>query len=117
MRLKSELFVSALVRRVFSSGGFAAVEKKGAEEAGAIFIRQRFRDGTENLYGPAPQSFAEDDEIRAERRFETRLSGVDALESSRLLDRERHFDSDLWIVELETDDISGLLTLVDQPKK
>lgn len=77
MRLKSEIFVSALIRRVFSAGGFAAVEKKGAEEAGAIFIRQRLRDGRENLYGPAPQSFAEDEEVRAERRFETRLAGVE----------------------------------------
>lgn len=116
MRLKSEIFVSALIRRVFSAGGFAAVEKKGAEEAGAIFIRQRLRDGRENLYGPAPQSFAEDEEIRAERRFETRLAGVEGEESAALLERERRFDSDLWVVEIETDEIGTLLTLVDQPK-
>ena len=116
MRLKSEIFVSALIRRVFSAGGFAAVEKKGAEEAGAIFIRQRLRDGRENLYGPAPQSFAEDEEVRAERRFETRLAGVEGEESAALLERERRFDSDLWVVEIETDEIGTLLTLVDQPK-
>ncbi|CUW94160.1 DUF1491 family protein [Rhizobium pusense] len=117
MRLKSEMFVSALIRRVFAAGGFAAVEKKGAEEAGAIFVRQRLRDGRENLYGPAPQSFAEDEDIiRAERRFETRLAGVEGEESAALLERERRFDSDLWVVEIETDDIGTLLTLVDQPK-
>lgn len=117
MRLKSEIFVSALIRRVFAAGGFAAVEKKGAEEAGAIFVRQRLRDGRENLYGPAPQSFAEDEDIiRAERRFETRLAGVGGEESAALLERERRFDSDLWVVEIETDDIGTLLTLVDQPK-
>ncbi|WCK13804.1 DUF1491 family protein [Agrobacterium tumefaciens] len=116
MRLKSEIFVSALIRRVFSAGGFAAVEKKGAEGAGAIFIRQRLRDGRENLYGPAPQSFAEDEEVRAERRFETRLAGVEGEESAALLERERRFDSDLWVVEIETDEIGTLLTLVDQPK-
>ncbi|OAE38477.1 DUF1491 family protein [Agrobacterium tumefaciens] len=116
MRLKSEMFVSALIRRVFTAGGFAAVEKKGAEEAGAIFVRQRLRDGRENLYGPAPQSFADDKEIRAERRFETRLSGVEADESAALLEKERRFDSDLWVVEIETDEIGTLLTLVDQPR-
>ncbi|QTK79204.1 MULTISPECIES: DUF1491 family protein [Agrobacterium] len=116
MRLKSEMFVSALIRRVFTAGGFAAVEKKGAEEAGAIFVRQRLRDGRENLYGPAPQSFADDEEIRAERRFETRLSGVEADESAALLEKERRFDSDLWVVEIETDEIGTLLTLVDQPR-
>ncbi|MCZ7912784.1 DUF1491 family protein [Agrobacterium leguminum] len=116
MRLKSEMFVSALIRRVFAAGGFAAVEKKGAEEAGAIFIRQRLRDGRENLYGPAPQSFADDEDIRAERRFETRLAGADGEESAALLERERRFDSDLWVVEIETDEIGTLLTLIDQPK-
>ncbi|WP_454700437.1 DUF1491 family protein [Agrobacterium burrii] len=115
MRLKSEIFVSALIRRVFAAGGFAAIEKKGAEAAGAIFIRQRLRDGRENLYGPAPQSFADDEEIRAERRFETRLAGAEAEESAALLEKERRFDSDLWIVEIETDEIGTLLTLVDQP--
>ena len=35
MRLRADIYVSALVRRVFSAGDFAAVEKKGAEEAKA----------------------------------------------------------------------------------
>jgi hypothetical protein len=113
MRLKSEIFVSALLRRVFSSGGFAAIESRGADAAGAIFVRQRFRDGFESLYGPAPQSFSSDDEDRAERRFETRLSHVEASQIDALLVRERKFDSDLWIVELETDSIADLFTLVD----
>ena len=41
MRVTSEFFVSALIRRVFSSGGFAAVERRGATEAGAVFLRRR----------------------------------------------------------------------------
>ncbi len=49
MRLRSDIYVSALLRRVFAKGDFAAVERKGAEEAGAIFIRQHFRDGLETL--------------------------------------------------------------------
>jgi len=72
MRLRADIYVSALVRRVFSAGDFAAVEKKGAEEAGAIFIRQRFRDGLETLYAPAPQSFF-DEESSGDRLFEIRL--------------------------------------------
>ncbi len=52
MRLRSDIFVSALTRRLFARGDFAAVEHRGAEEAGAIFIRQRFRDGLETLYAP-----------------------------------------------------------------
>jgi hypothetical protein len=108
MRLKTEIFVSALVRRVFSAGGFAAVERKGADAAGAIFIRQRFRDGRENLYGPAPQSFFEEDEAMG-RLFEKRLVLAEAADVDALLKRESSFDSDLWIVELECDSVEGLL--------
>lgn len=112
MRLTSDFFVSALVRRVFSSGGFAAIEKRGADAAGAIFIRQRMRDGRENLYGPAPQSFADDEETRSERRFELRLALADSVETASLIEKERRFDSDLWLVELETETVEGLFTVV-----
>ncbi|WP_288429375.1 DUF1491 family protein [uncultured Agrobacterium sp.] len=112
MRLKSEIFVSALIRRVFAAGDFAAIERKGAVEAGAIFIRQRLRGGLENLYGPAPQSFSDDEEVRAERRFELRLEGAQAQDVESILEKERRFDSDLWVVELETDNVAELFTLV-----
>ena len=62
MRLRTDIFVAALMRRVFARGDFAAVEKKGAEEAGAVFVRQVFRDGTESLFAPAPQSVFDADD-------------------------------------------------------
>ncbi|XUY27484.1 DUF1491 family protein [Agrobacterium sp. rho-8.1] len=112
MRLKSEMFVSALIRRVFSAGDFAAVERKGADAAGAIFIRQRLRSGLENLYAPAPQSFSDDEEAGSQRRFEQRLSGAEAQDVEALLEKERRFDSDLWVLELETESVEGLLEIV-----
>ena len=109
MRLVTEFFVSALVRRVFSSGGFAAVERRGATEAGAIFIRQRFRDGLETLYGPAPQSvFAEGEQ---DRQFEIRAERCEAAQCDAVIAREARFDPDLWIVEIEVDDIAGLFAV------
>ena len=111
MRLRSDIYVSALVRRVFGMGGFAAVEHKGAEEAGAIFIRQRFRDGLENLYAPAPQNFfsGEDD---GSRKFETRLERAEPDAMRDALDRELRFDPDLWLVELEIDELGDLFPVV-----
>lgn len=109
MRVTTELYVSALVRRVFAGGGFAAVERHGAREAGAIFIRQRFRDGRETLYGPAPQSvFGEGDD---DRRFEIRAERGEATDCDAILARETRFDPDLWVVELETDDVGDLLPI------
>lgn len=107
MRVTSDLFVSALIRRTFSAGGFAAIERRGATQAGAIFIRQRFRDGLETLYGPAPQSFFEQGETD-DRRFEIRAERAEADATEAILARETKFDPDLWLVELEADDIAGL---------
>lgn len=110
MRLRSDIFVSALVRRLFARGDFAAVERKGEEHAGAIFIRQRFRDGLETLYGPAPQSLF-DEEESGMRLFEIRIERKDAQDIRATLDRELKFDLDLWIVELETDNIGDIVPL------
>ena len=102
MRLKSEIFVSALLRRIFADGGFAAVERKGEEAAGAIFITQRFRDGSMSLFAPAPQTAFDEGEERG-RKFEQRLGAADEAAVRDALQREIRFDPDLWVVEIETD--------------
>ena len=112
MRIRSDIFVSALTRRVFSAGGFAAVEHRGAEEACAVFIRQRYRDGTETLYAPAPQNVFDENEA-GERRFERRLDRVEPTAVDDLVAGERRFDRDLWVLELEVDAIDGLFVVVD----
>lgn len=108
MRLRTDIFVSALIRRVFARGDFAAVETKGAEEAGAVFVRQVFRDRSESLHAPAPQSFFEAEESGA-RLFETRLERVEANAVAEAIARERRFDSDLWVVSAEVEDLGDLI--------
>ena len=68
MRLKSAIWVAAYVRRCHGDGAFAAVRRRGAEEAGAIFIKLNRLDGTAELFGPAPQS-AFDDAHPSDRAF------------------------------------------------
>ncbi len=103
MRLKSNIWVSAYLRRCDVEGAFAAVRRKGAEEAGAIFIKISRLDGTATLYGPAPQSVF--DEGRAAERLFTVLAGAKepAAEADieAKLARELKFDPDIWIVEVE----------------
>lgn len=101
MRLTSEFFVSALIRRVFRDGGFAAVDRRGADAAGAVLIRCRHRDGTETLYGPAPQSLIA--ETADDRRFEIRIERGEADAIADVIARETKWDPDLWLVEIETD--------------
>lgn len=110
-RLTSEFFVSALTRRVFSSGGFAAVMRKGAAEAGAIFLVFRGRDGLCRLVGPAPQtgygsepgdSGTAGQEDGVGRRFSVVAEELDDQALEKRIEREARFDSDVWFVELDT---------------
>src|SRR5215467_3500780 len=75
MRLKSGIWVAAYVRRCDVEGVFAAVRRRGAEEAGAIFIKINRLDGTGALYGPAPQAVFE--EARPTRTMNIRSAGRD----------------------------------------
>ena len=56
MRLKSGIWVSAYLRRCQVEGAFAAIRRRGADEAGAIFIKLNRLDGTAELFTPAPQA-------------------------------------------------------------
>jgi hypothetical protein len=103
VRLKSGIWVSAYLRRCNIEGAFAAVRRRGAEEAGAVFIKINRLDGTGILYGPAAQSTF--DEARpADRMFTAMLRGdkpVPEADIEARLTREIRFDSDIWIVEVE----------------
>lgn len=90
----------------------AAVERHGADDAGAIFIRIRHRDGTESLAAPAPQTAFDDDHAGA-RLFEIRKTRVPEAEIAETLAREARFDPDLWVVEIETDSPENYLDLVE----
>ena len=102
MRVTSEIWISAAVRRAFSAGGFAAIARRGAAAAGAIMIVRRDRLGGAVLYGPAPQTFY--DEARPDdRQFVVLTSQDDAAVDARI-EREARFDPDLWVVEFELDE-------------
>jgi hypothetical protein len=102
MRLKSALWVAAYLRRCQVEGVAAVVRRRGAEEAGAIFVRIDRLDGTSDLFGPAPQS-AFDSAPGAARAFSASLAEQPASDASieSYLAREIKFDPDIWIVEVE----------------
>jgi hypothetical protein len=102
MRLKSALWVAAYLRRCQVEGVFGVVRRRGAEEAGAVFVRVSRLDGTSDLFGPAPQS-AFDAAPGADRAFSPSLPAQPALDADieAYLAREIKFDPDVWIVEVE----------------
>lgn len=115
MRVTSDFWVSALLRRVNASGGFGAVIRRGAAEAGAIFVLVRGRGGQAHLYGPAPQSVY--DGARPDERFFSAVEDAGDTESlERRLERETRFDPDLWVVEIElADGEAGALLALTTP--
>lgn len=100
MRVTSDLFVSALLRRVNGAGSFAALGRKGALEAGAIFVKLRRKDGLYDLFAPAPQT-AYDADHQLGRVFQSVEAGVPESDVEARLAKERNWDPDLWIVEIE----------------
>lgn len=100
MRVKSELWVRAYLRRCYAENVPVAVVRHGDDAAGAIFICVHLLDGTVRLYGPAPVG-AEGSEH--ERRWVTLLGDepVPKAQAEDYLVRQWQYDPDLWIVELE----------------
>ncbi|NVO16050.1 MAG: DUF1491 family protein [Rhodoplanes sp.] len=102
MRLKSGIWVAAYIRRCGVEGVFAAVRRRGADDAGAIFIIVNRLNGTADLYGPAPQT-AFDEEKPFDRAFASVLADSPAPESAAeaFIVRESRFDPDVWVIEIE----------------
>lgn len=103
MRLKSGIWASAYLRRCDIEGAFAAVRRRGADEAGAIFVKVNRLDGTGTLYGPAAQAVF--DEARPSDRLFSVILGRDGpaadADIEGRLTREIKFDPDIWIIEVE----------------
>jgi hypothetical protein len=100
-RLKSSIWVAGYLRRCQSEGVFGAVRRRGAEEAGAVFIKLALMDGTAMLFVPAPQT-AYDDSRPIERVFtQSPPQPVEEQTIEARLAKEVNFDPDVWIVEIE----------------
>ena len=103
MRLRSDIWVAAYLRRCGVEGVSAVLRRRGAAEAGAIFVKIDHLNGRATLYGPAPQSEAVELKPGVERIFARahREEWIDSDAADARLEREIAFDPDLWIVEVE----------------
>jgi hypothetical protein len=84
-------------------GANAVLRRRGAAEAGAIFVKIDHLNGRATLYEPAPQSVAAAAEPGVERMFAQahKEPSIDSEAAEGRLKREIAFDPDLWIVEVE----------------
>jgi hypothetical protein len=100
MRLKTAIWVAAYIRRCGVEGASAVLRRRGAEEAGAIFVKINRLDGTAELFGPAPQS-AFEALAPSDRAFARSMPARPEADVETYLTREIRFDPDVWIVEVE----------------
>lgn len=101
MRLKSGIWVAAYLRRCQTEGVFGAVRRRGAEEAGAVFVKLALLDGNAVLYAPAPQTSYDDARPVARMFAPTSPQPIAEQSVEERLAREISFDPDIWIVEIE----------------
>lgn len=99
MRLKSEIWVHAFLRRSFVNGLYGAVLRKGAAEAGAIYVVVNRLDGTVKVLGPPPGSSIDE---AGERLWSEVIPPVtSAADVALFIQRLVKFDPDIWVVEVE----------------
>lgn len=95
-RIRTEIWVQALLRRAEVEGAMGGVVRKGDVDAGAVLLRVSRLDGTANFYVPARDMDGQQIWIQP--------LGTDPVEDSRLnayCDRRLEDDPDIWVVEIE----------------
>ena len=94
MLLNSDLWVGALIRRAQIEGANATVVRKGDARAGTVIVKAyNTADRTAHLYSEA---FGAD----GERLWIQPVTGTES-ELDAYIERQRGYDPDLWVVEIE----------------
>ena len=108
MSVKSAIWVQAYLRRCNATGLPAMLVRRGAEEAGSIYVKVNRLDGRVLLIGPAPGP-AHDH--RGERRWVGLIGdgAVPEAEADAYLHRIHSRDPDIWVIEIEDRSGTGLL--------
>ena len=108
MSLKSGIWVDAHIRRCQAQGLMAFLVKRGAEEAGAVYVRAIMPGGLARLFGPAPGPAYNEEGLRS---FALPLGQAPVRESQtqEYLDRQRQYDPDIWLLDVEDPEGYALL--------
>ena len=101
MRLRSDIFVSAYLRRCAVQNISAVLRRRGDPGAGAIFVSVDRGDGRAVLFAPSAARESKDPAIERLWRRAHREETIDALDLAKRMEREASFDADLYWVEVD----------------
>ncbi len=110
--LKSEIWVRAHIRRCFSSGLAAVVANKGAPEAGSVYVQVTISQKEVRVFAPAPgPAYNEDGDRNWSQPLGT--TPVTPEKAREYFARQKSFDPDIWIIDIDDRDGTGLLNIVE----
>lgn len=110
--LKSEIWVKAHIRRCFSSGLTAVVANKGAPEAGAVYVLVTMSLQEVRIFAPAPgPAYNEQGDRTWSQPFGN--TPVTPQKAHEYLERQKNFDPDIWVIDIDDRAGVGLLELSD----
>jgi hypothetical protein len=95
-RLKTELWIQALLRRCSLGGAFAAVVNRGDNTSGSVLVKVNKLDGKAYVLTSARRADGEGVWMRG--------TGVDRVEEAiadAYIQKTLKFDPDLWVIEIE----------------
>lgn len=98
-RLKTEIWVSALLKRCFAGGAFAAVVRRGDNTSGTVLIKVNQLNGSTCVLTLARQVSGAGIWMRG-----TGPEAVDEPVADAYINRSVSFDPDLWVIEIEDRD-------------
>lgn len=98
-RLPARTLVSALVRRVNQSGGFASILAHGEDMGGMILVQTLEKGRFSGFFERMTDLDGKASLVRCGPAMES-----DSLTITDYLDRRRKSDPDLWVVELDIAD-------------
>jgi hypothetical protein len=103
-RLATQVWVSSLIRRCFLAGGGAILRHRGDRHAGAVLLI--VRDGANSLralsYRVAPDG-------RGGWQRSGPAAAMNDDQADSFIARQRSFDPDLWVVEIEQVSVRDVL--------
>lgn len=95
-RLKAEIWVKALIRRCELNGASAMVVRRGDAGSGTVLVKLNTLDGMASVFAPARDGDGQLIWMRAPKGAPVPEPEVDAY-----IEKQRSFDPDIWVVEIE----------------
>ena len=104
MRLDTNIWVYALIRRAHQGGAFAVVARKGDSRGGAVLVKLvNRRAGETRLLAEATRG-------DGEAVWMAPVKSTDEAEIDRYIERAARIDPDLWVVEVDDPEGRHFLT-------